>query len=61
MNKETKKGNCPKCDSQNINYGPLDISDDIVYNTIECNDCGHEDEEYYSLTFIIQQIKNKYT
>ena len=51
-NKETKEGHCPKCDSQNINYGCLDVSDSLVYYPIECNDCGHEDEEYYSLTFV---------
>lgn len=51
-NKKTKEGHCPKCYSQNISYGCLDVSDNLVYYPTECKDCGHEDKEYYSLTFV---------
>lgn len=57
INEETKEGHCPKCDSQNISYGCLDIIDNfLVYYPIECNDCGHEDKEFYTLTFFGHSI-----
>ena len=52
--KETKEGHCPKCGSGDIDYGALDISCDgmIVFYPIHCNNCGHDDEEFYQLEFI---------
>lgn len=55
--KETKEGHCPKCGSEDIDYGVLDISEfgDIIFYPIHCNDCGHDDKEYYQLEFIGHQ------
>lgn len=45
-------GKCPKCGSQMITYGALEIEDgDFMYYPATCSDCGCKFKEWYSLTF----------
>jgi predicted nucleic-acid-binding Zn-ribbon protein len=46
--------NCPKCGSDNIDYGSIvDVTPSIlaVYYPVECLDCGYTGKEYYNLHF----------
>lgn len=43
---------CPKCGSDNLNYGSIDVVDgDSVYFPVECQECGLQYEEHHALTF----------
>ena len=46
------KGICPNCEAMELDYGALGIQDDLVYYPFTCENCGHEDKEWYSLEFI---------
>lgn len=52
-----KAGICPKCGSDNIDYGEHDciggyeLQDQAIGYTMHCNKCGFQGTEYYSLTF----------
>jgi hypothetical protein len=52
MNKKEEQGKCPKCKGWSLTYGALELQDDLIYYPFTCDDCGHEDNEWYSLTFI---------
>ena len=47
-----KSGYCPKCQSMNLDYQPIEFCDDAGYYPYECRDCGLRGEEWYSLSFI---------
>ena len=45
-----KKGICPVCHSDNINYGDLDVAeDDTVFYPCECNKCHSIWDEVYTI------------
>lgn len=54
-----EKGRCPECNSENIHYGVLDISDsvDTIMYPCMCEDCGCTFTEYYTITFL-EILKN---
>lgn len=61
MDKEdytNRQGECPKCHGYNLDYEPIDFSDNSVFFRYKCGDCGQEGEEWYSLEF---QGHNVYT
>jgi len=49
-----RAGVCPKCGSENLNYDgemELGISEDEVYYSFVCNDCGFSGKEWHKLVF----------
>ena len=57
MRAETKAksivmGACPKCGSENIEYGDTNISGDCLGYEFECQDCGCQATEWYDLTYV---------
>lgn len=51
MAKSNEKGQCPKCDSENLEYGAIMQYGESIYYPFTCNDCGCEGKEFYSLEF----------
>jgi hypothetical protein len=47
-----EQGVCPNCKGQSLSYGAIDIQDELVYYPFTCDDCEHEDKEWYSMDFI---------
>ena len=47
-----KMGACPKCGSEGITYGVLEIVDEQLYYPITCDDCGCTSKEWYSIKYI---------
>ncbi len=45
-------GKCPKCKKDLLTYGVLMPQDDLIYYPFTCDNCDHEDKEWYSMTFI---------
>jgi predicted Zn-ribbon and HTH transcriptional regulator len=41
------QGRCPKCDSENINYGTSEPIDSLLVYNAKCDDCGCEFTEEY--------------
>jgi hypothetical protein len=39
-------GNCPKCNSENLEYGTSETLDNGIKYTLKCEDCGCEAYEY---------------
>lgn len=46
-----KQGICPKCQSYNLDYQPVDFTDTMCYYRYKCEDCGQEGEEWYNMEF----------
>ena len=44
-------GECPFCQSTNLDYGVIELVDDMQYYPWRCKDCGHKGEEWYELKF----------
>mgnify|MGYP006278431849 CR=1 FL=1 len=44
-------GKCPKCESENLEYGVLEPTDMSVYYPVTCKDCGFTGREWYDLNF----------
>jgi endogenous inhibitor of DNA gyrase (YacG/DUF329 family) len=52
MNKEKNcKGKCPFCGSEDLEYGVLEIQDELLYYPFTCNDCDKEGEEWYDMEY----------
>jgi DNA-directed RNA polymerase subunit M/transcription elongation factor TFIIS len=53
-NRQVEQGTCPKCGSNEINYGVVHASSDgtQVYWDWTCPDCDAEGEEWYDINFI---------
>lgn len=48
-----KKGICPVCHSDNINYGDLDLADnDAVFSPCECKECHSIWDEVYEIKYV---------
>lgn len=56
-----KKGICPVCYSDNIEYGDLNIADDdTVFYSCECNECHSIWDEVYTLQYVdIENIEEE--
>ena len=46
-----EQGQCPYCNSMDIDYGCIQLEDDMIYYPAHCNECGRDFEEWYDLTF----------
>lgn len=45
-------GVCPYCNSEDINYGQIQLEADHVYYPCECNTCGRYFQEWNYLQFV---------
>lgn len=45
------QGTCPICNSTNLTYGTIEITDVGVFYPATCEDCGADFEEHYNLSF----------
>jgi hypothetical protein len=43
---------CPKCGSENLNYGDTELCGNELGYEFECEDCGCQGTEWYKLSFI---------
>ena len=48
---KTSQGNCPKCNSDDLNYFNSETTDSGVYYPYTCNKCKFEGQEHYELVF----------
>lgn len=46
-----KQGQCPYCESYDIDYGSLEVVDECVYYPAICCDCGEDFKEWYTLNY----------
>ena len=44
-------GHCPKCESENIEYGVVEYVDDGLYYPSTCLDCKLEFKEHYNVVY----------
>jgi hypothetical protein len=44
-------GICPVCESDNLQYGTLELQDESVYYPWDCNSCDASGKEYNKLLF----------
>lgn len=51
MFKSNKKGTCPFCGEEDLEYGAVSFEGDFCYFPWECNCCGEKGEEWYELSF----------
>ena len=45
------EGQCPFCNSNDLDYGAIEYEDNMVYYPWKCEHCGHQGEEWYDLIF----------
>jgi hypothetical protein len=53
------QGRCPKCQSDNLEYGNSEIEGESLGYEFECRDCGCEGIEWYNLTYSDSTIKGE--
>jgi len=44
---------CPKCDSEDTDYGSLSVDDSRVWQTASCQDCEYTWDDVYTLTVFV--------
>lgn len=49
--KKKCKGQCPKCDSLNLEYGESGVEDENYFYDFVCNDCKATGTEWYNLQY----------
>ena len=54
-----EQGKCPKCGGMSLTYGVLEPQDELIFYPFTCDDCNHEDKEWYSMTFIGNNLKSE--
>jgi hypothetical protein len=52
------EGECPFCESDNLDYGEVEFSEHYCYFPWKCEDCGHEGKEYYDMEFVGHNVFN---
>lgn len=45
------RGKCPKCGSENLEWGNTKLAGKSLGYEFTCNDCGCEATEWYNLTY----------
>lgn len=51
--KSNEQGQCPYCNSYELEYGAIEMQDDgLAFYPWTCEHCGHSGEEWYELNFI---------
>lgn len=51
-------GRCPKCNSDNLEYGNTELDGTSMGYEFECRDCGCEGIEWYDLVYAITTTKD---
>ena len=46
------QGKCPKCESENLEWGNTEIDGQSLGYEFECNDCGCQGTEWYDLVYV---------
>ena len=54
-----KCGVCPRCGKEDLEYGSIELEDNMCYFPYECKSCGLEGEEWYSMQFTGHNIYNE--
>ena len=49
--KKVGEGLCPKCGSDDLNYGDSELQDNYIYYEGDCNKCETRFNEWYRLEF----------
>lgn len=52
-----EEGICPICKKPTLEYGALEVQDNMIYYPWECTNCKHKGQEWYELTFVDHIIK----
>ena len=52
-------GNCPKCGSEDIDYGVMEPVGERVVYSVKCGGCGVEFDEEYELVYVISYYKEE--
>lgn len=52
-------GVCPKCGKEDLEYGSIELEDNMCYFPYECKSCGLKGEEWYSMQFSGHNIYNE--
>lgn len=52
-------GVCPRCGKEDLEYGSIQLEDNMCYFPYECKSCGLEGEEWYSMQFAGHNIYNE--
>lgn len=58
-NMPNKRGICPFCGQQTLEYDCVELVDDMMYYPWECTNCEHRGEEWYNLTFAGHNIEDE--
>jgi len=48
---QISQGICPKCGSDNLEYGPVEPEDESIYYPYTCQNCDFDGNEYYDVNF----------
>lgn len=62
MDKEdytNRQGECPKCHGYNLDYKAVRYEGSMCYYPYECEDCGQEGQEWYSMEFSGHNVYNE--
>jgi hypothetical protein len=54
---DIEQGSCPCCKSDNLAYGAVEHTEDNLYYPWECQDCGSNGKEWYSVEFSGHNVK----
>lgn len=57
--KSNKQGVCPLCNSQNLDYGTINLEGELCNFKWKCLNCGGEGEEWYEMTFAGHNVKDE--
>lgn len=57
--KRGKTGHCPKCDSDNVDYGNTEYYDDFREHDVICKDCGLEFKEGEDMVSVSQSYEDE--
>jgi hypothetical protein len=51
-------GSCPKCASEELDYGPFELDGENGYFPFVCQGCGASGKEWFSLGYIVTKTED---
>lgn len=54
--KSNEMGTCPICNGNDLDYGCVEFTNNMIYYPWTCNNCKAEGEEWYNLDFVGHNI-----